>query len=496
MRQSRGARLVGLVLFLAAAVLGGAHCRVISNPRYCDADKPCTPPGFCFIEQNRCLAPDPLDCRQVPCGPSLPICDKETGRCGPCDSSVPGACAAFPALRHCSPSGACAECNVDAHCGDSGGVCRDYHCRPCAVDGDCADGLCSAGRCIPVRRVLFVDNGEVKPEDCPGKAMGHTGASPMDALCSIQDALDRVDQMRDFIRVAARMTPYGGFDVSRVAGDVTIAGFATRGDAGRVESPMVRQAPGSALTKTGGAGTVVVREMSLSALDSVVNCTTTDGRIEIQGCTIEGSFTGQGIHAEPCHVRVSRSRIAGNFNGALYSTGSISMDGTTIWGNGNVYNRSVPVEIAGGELRITNCFIVANSCQPQAPAIRFGKNVQGQFAFNTVVENHDCAGIACHSDIPAWASIVTWNSTPKEPVCNWRGGSVYNGSTLTPVALQGSPDAGVYRLPSDAGVLGRAFPPDGGPDGAFDHDFEDDPRPCSTDDGHPGYDPGADQVCP
>lgn len=128
--------LNAVLIFLLALV-----CACLKTPEYggegavCDTDLPCGSEFSCV--DGTCRA-------KVGGGDAgdLDVSDSgadATSGCGTCPAATP----------ICGGDARCVECAVDGDC--AAGVCADGSCVECSADGDCADGVCVEGACVGCR---------------------------------------------------------------------------------------------------------------------------------------------------------------------------------------------------------------------------------------------------------------------------------------------------------------------------------------------------------
>lgn len=274
--------------------------------------------------------------RETACSASRPCpegqrCDPETSLCVDVEPTEE-----VPDLRPIECVGACVPCRVHADCPSQ--VCDVYH--------PTAEG----GTCVPASEIVYVDN---RNGICaPGTG---DGEAPLTALCTLTEALERIDGARKrAVRLGASTKDYGPITIQHRA--VTLYGPAGQG--GRATLGNKPDVDGVTVS---GAAQVVIDGLEITRGKVGVNCNG-DGSTQLALRRSRVTSTGDiGVLATDCVVEIDRALLHSNSNGAL------------VIGGAQGYS-------------ITNSFITRNR-SAALPAVKIATSSPGVFSFNTVADN-------------------------------------------------------------------------------------------------------------
>lgn len=295
-----------------------------------------------------------------PC-PGLMRCDAETSRC--IELADLGAESDADRVDFQVPecSGNCLSCQLHSDCPSQ--VCDDY-----LRSGD-------GGTCIAASEVVYVDN---RGGTCTASG---SGDSPTSALCTVGEALLRIDGVRKrTIRIGASPRDYGPLVIE--GHDVAI--FGPAGQNGRAQL----QGNGTVDAVTvGGAAHVVIDGVDITRGKTGLLCQGSGStNLTLRRSSVT-SCSDIGVLSSSCSLELDRVYIANNENGALVIGGSQSY-------------------------LVTNSFMVRNHSLA-LPAIKLSATAQGTFRFNTIADNVSevAAAIECSSfGVTISDSIVFRNS--------------------------------------------------------------------------------------
>lgn len=310
-----------LFLGLFVILLCGACGLIPQRLTECSASRPCATGFLCNPETSMCMAnggPDAMSPPDLASSPDLSL-----------------------------------ECTKD--------------CIPCLQHDDCQSKVCDSyrrfgttGTCVPATDVIYVDNRGVSP--CGPGGNGETLAS---ALCSLSDAVARIDGVKKrVIRVMPSGRDYGALTVSSRA--VSIFGPAGQGGDAELAGSMSTDV----LSISAGAR-VVIDGLDINRGRVGVSCRG-GGTASI---TVRRSHIGHnsesGIQINDCLFEADRVMVHENRGGALFITGTRMFS-------------------------VTNSFLIRNHSMYFSP-VKFVVSAAGTFQFNTVVENvsDTTAGVSC-----------------------------------------------------------------------------------------------------
>ena len=255
-------------------------------------------------------------------------------------------------------------------------------CQACQLHSDCPSLVCDdylrsgdGGTCVPTSEVVYVDN--------RGGACGNSGSgdAPASALCTVAEALPRIDGVRKrVIRLLPSTRDYGTLAIA----DRDVEIFGPAGQGGRAQF----QGGGAtdAVTVSGSAHVV------LSGVDIFFG---------------KAGLICQGNGATSVTLRQSSVRNCSDI-GLLSSNCSLDLDRVLISDNQNG-----ALAIGGSQsYLVTNSYIVRNHSLA-LPAIKLSSTASGTFRFNTVADNNSevAAGVECSSfGVTISDSIVFRNS--------------------------------------------------------------------------------------
>lgn len=311
-------------LAVAALLLAGGGCDRQLNPAYCAThrdDPDCLSGGLVTLDAAAPECASDMDCTA---DPGRPVCDVAAQRCVECIDGV-----------------------NESVCAATNEVCgTDQECHGCVRDGDCmASGVCLATQsCALEQNILYA-------------IPAGTGTScSRTAPCTLTGAVEQLSPQRFIIKLAnvpgtdytdAPVTFDQPFSVQLIGKGVTFRPNGV-GD-GITASGSSLEILGLAIRGATGAG---------------VRCTA--GALAVQEATIATSGAW-GIDASDCNVRVMRSRISQNPEGAIsLSGGEHLLRNNILDENGNT------ATLEQGNVRILGA--------------------TGRFVFNTLVKNQSRNG--------------------------------------------------------------------------------------------------------
>lgn len=323
---------MGLVILL----LGGACGLVPQRLTACSASRPCPMGSWCDPEASLCMAtasPDSMSSPDLASSPDMPP-----------------------------------ECTKD--------------CQTCLQHGDCPSQVCdsylrsgSGGTCVSAADVVYVDNRG------GGCGPGGDGETPASALCTLPEALARIDGVRKrVIRVMPSSRDYGTLAVT----DRALSIFGPAGQGGSAELNADGLTEGLSVS---GSARVVIDGLDISRGRVGLSCRGSNGTsVTVRRSRITRA-TDTGIQINDCAFEADRALVRDNGGGALLISGS------------QPYS-------------VTNSFLVRNHSAPFS-TIKLLSSAGGSFQFNTVVDNDSAMapGIACSgTKIEIRDSIVFKNS--------------------------------------------------------------------------------------
>lgn len=428
-----------LQLIVASAVaLVAAGCTE-PEPDYCEADRPGC---FCDVVRARCIAA-PLDAAVV-----VVMDQAMVG-----DVGVAADLGATPDLATPKPE--------------------------CALNRECASGLCRDQKCVRSADIYYVDNRGVKVADCRLASPMADGNSPKRAFCDISDAV--AQPSRAFVLVASSAELYGRVTISgNNGGSVSIVASERLG-ATIGPQPDVGQA---SVVVSGKAGRVAVLldgvRVGGSALSpAAIDCVGKPGEVSL---TVEGAFIVGGgtasVHASDCTIAILDSTLQEARTGLV-------IEGVSAY-------------------RVLNSALHDFALAGQGPAVQLGPGATGAFSFNTVVNNGKgnlAGGVQCLGNQLLESSIVFANSMlNSSQLSGCRLLNVVTGPDSAPGAELVTPAftnctsslaAGqTWCTAPNSPVVDRVpLQADGGARTLVDHDYFGNRRPLGA-----GYDVGAQEV--
>lgn len=318
---------------------------------FCDDSGAHGPSNTCIADPMTTACVVPEDCTT----PARPVCDvDDTGTCVRC--SEPADCTRFSDFPFCDTgSGACVECVSSSDCTSSDQpVCgADHACRACALDVECATGVCNkgTGACVPENQIVFVAPA--------GGGAACTRAAP---CATITAGVTATDGTRRYILVAA-----GSYSERVLASARAFTLIGTGAD--------LSAATAGPLFEIQGASNVAIEGLrvhdGLGGTGDGVRCSDAGGgasTLMLRGARVENN-SGRGVSATNCAVTIEAARIIGNDVGGLV--------------------------VSGGEISVRNSFIAKNG-DPSSTVggVDLGTPTALTFEFNTLFDNFATSGFA------------------------------------------------------------------------------------------------------
>jgi hypothetical protein len=329
-------------VYLALACLVPLAACFVENiaGRYCTSKDDCTEPGYekCDTRVHTCV-PEAFDlgtgngdltmsCTvSDTCPVAAPVCSpaQVCSSCGATGMSTEcntfhGA-PAMPPTPFCGPSGGCVECLTKDHCDAAHKTCNSMSsCVPCANNGECTSGLCTAGVCADRATLIYVNN--VTGSGCSDTGPG-LFAMP---FCTVQKGLNAGAM------ASKQVVVFGGTYIENVQATTTLNGgndyvVAAVGVGGPIIKP---SATGAVLTVGGTAAKQVTVSFDGFTFDGGTLADGSDG-IDCNGngaaygktlvtlvrSTVKGA-SGVGVNAiGKCTLTFDADSFAGNKGGAV-----------------------------------------------------------------------------------------------------------------------------------------------------------------------------------
>lgn len=259
-------------------------------------------------------------------------------------------------------------------------------CQACQQHGDCPSQICDSylrtgtgGTCVPKTDVVYVDNrgGVCGP--------GGDGETPATALCTLPEALMRIDGIRKrMIRVMPSLRDYGSLSVT----DRTVAIFGPAGQGGSAE--LSAFGPTDGLTVSGSAR-VLIDGVDIGRSRAGLSCRGSSNTSVITSVAVRRSRITRnadtGIQISDCQFEADRVLLQENGGGALIVNGT-------------------------RQYSVTNSFLVRNYSL-NFSSVKLVSSGWGNFRFNTVAENESgfAPGVSCGGNkIEIRDSIVVRNT--------------------------------------------------------------------------------------
>jgi hypothetical protein len=376
------------------------------NPRYCDATTTCPGGQTCDPVAHQCgptladlsgadFTPPP-DLAQS-CMPNCvatgatPFCDVTTCRgchmagnpalfCSGTDATRPFCLTSGPDI------GTCVQCTQNSECTNANqSICDQtrHNCRRCKQNSECASSVCDQvptsstfGQCLPQSAVVYVD---VSPP-CQDMNM-HSGDSPAQALCKINEAVTKVrnNAAKKAIHIA---TGSYAENVAISAGMIVIV----------ADPGAIVQGVGSEVFTISGSANVTIVGLDLGFVTGNnhhgILCSSTGATLALYNCQVENNSKGVALEGTSCGVViVDSSRIGpANIAGGIRVGNSYSITNNFIYKNGNTSVTAAGVSIA----------------QSSAPT--------RLLANNTIVSNTSQtgtqAGLLCNGVVPDYGTLI------------------------------------------------------------------------------------------
>lgn len=330
------------------------------------------------------------------CPDGVPICDSTSQMCRPCNSASDDTdCASHSnTTPHCKLSGTnaglCAACNVNAECPTATPVCNpDGTCRTCAANSECASLICGdSGACVPQSDIYYVNSAnDAGQNNCTDGTPGGKDGSLAHPYCEIKTAVAALGLMaRHYILVAGSDNPYQGFAIGATSGTINIIGPGK--NASKKASVVQQTADVNAIHLNPGPGETA--SVSLSGLSVTGN-----GNASVLACGDGGASAQVDLTIVDCAFSTSSK------NAILLSVCNAKISESTM---SNATQSGISIA-SFATYSIQNCAIYGNGT-----GVSFF-SADGQFSFNTVINNAGTQGIDCSAAAVLADSIVFNNKS-------------------------------------------------------------------------------------